>query len=279
MTFDRYRAIPAVNWSTLKHLYVDRAPVTDDRLCIVSPLRYKFFKEQPEATVETDAMRLGKLTHTAVFEPDRLPLEYVVCACEDKRLKAHQACKLAAEGRTLVSESAYGKALAIRDAVRTHPIASWYLRDGEAERTIQWTDQATGLACKGRLDWLSHTGGCVVDLKTTNDIGERVFRATCEKLGHFRQLAMYCAGAAACDLLVPPVRAVIIAVENKPPHEVAVYAVEADSLASAGAEVDELLSVLKACKEADKWPGRFETEQLLRRPDWVMGEPEIAFEE
>jgi hypothetical protein len=277
ITFEQYRALEGVNWSSLKHLYVDRAPPTDERLCITSPLRYRYWLEQPSA--ETGPMRLGKLTHTAVFEPDRLPLEYVVCACEDRRLKAHQACKTAAEGRTLVTDTDYQRALAIRDAVRGHKVAASFLEAGDAERTITWTEPTSGLGCKGRLDWLSISRGCVVDLKTTNDIGERAFRASCEKLGHFRQLAMYTTGAELCDLLVPPARATIIAVENKPPFEVAVYTVEPDALVSARAEVEELLGVLKACRESDRWPGRFETEQTLRRPDWVMSEPEIAFEE
>jgi hypothetical protein len=278
MTFAAYRKIDAVNWSSLKHLFVDRAGPEDPRLCIVSPMRYKHFRDQGEVE-ETDAMRLGKATHTAIYEPDRFALEYILWTGGVRNGKKWEAFEQAAEGRCILTVAQYERALGLRDAVRSHPIASAYLARGEAEKTIVWTDEATGLRCKGRLDWLSHSFGCVVDLKTTNDIGERAFRGLCEKMGYFRQLAMYTGGAAACGLLVPPARAVIIAVENKPPHEVAVYAVDRDALDSASAEVAELLQVLKACKETDKWPGRFETEQLLRRPDWVMGEPEIAFEE
>jgi hypothetical protein len=278
MTFDEYRAIDAVNWSSLKHLFVDRAGPEHPRLCITSPMRYRYFKDQGEPE-ETDAMRLGKATHTAVYEPDRFALEYLVWKGGDRRGPKWESFKEAAEGRCILTAAQYERALAIRDAVRSHPIAAAYLAKGEAEKTITWTDDLTGLRCKARLDLLSHSMGALTDLKTTNDIGERMFRGTCEKLGHFRQLGMYTKGIAACGLLVPPVRAVIIAVENKPPHEVAVYAIEPDSLETARAEVEELLQVLKACQEANHWPGRFETEQTLRRPDWVMGEPEIAFEE
>jgi hypothetical protein len=277
MTFEQYRAIDAVNVSSLKHMYVGKAPPTEDRLCITSPYRYDYFKRQPD-TKATDAMKLGSATHTAVFEPDRLPLEYAIWTGDTRKGPKWDAFLEAAEGRTDLTEAAYHKALAIRDAVRANPLAAAYLERGEAEKTITWTDEATGLRCKSRLDFLSHSLPTVVDLKTTNDISERAFKALCERMGYFRQLAMYGAGAVACDLLVRP-SAVIIAVENKAPYEVAVYRIEPDSLAGAAEEVAELLTVLKRCRETGVWPSRYTTEQTLTRPDWVTGEPEIAFEE
>jgi hypothetical protein len=278
LTFEQYAAIDAVNFSSLKHLFVDRAGPDVPDLCVTSPYRYDYHRKHP--TEPTAAMRLGRLTHTAVFEPDRLPVEYLVCCCDDRRKKEHRTCVTSAEdqGRTLVTDSDYQRALTIRDAVRANPIAAAYLRDGEAEQTIRWTDPTTGLACKGRLDWFARSPRAIVDLKTTNDIGERAFRAACERMGYFRQLAMYAMGVEACGLMVEA-RCVLIAVENRPPFEVAVYPVDSDSLHSARAEVEELLTVLKACREADLWPPRYTTERILRRPDWVMGEPEIAFEE
>jgi hypothetical protein len=277
-SFEKYRAIEGVNWSSLKNLYVDRAPPTESRLCITSPYRYQYWKQRGDV-FETPAMRLGRAVHTAVFESDRLPLEYVVCSCTNKNLKAHRLCKQQATGKTLLGEAEYDKAIAIRDAIRANPNAAAYLARGEAEKTIVWTDKATGLRCKGRLDFFSHAFPAVVDLKTTNDIGERAFRAQAEKMGYFRQLAMYTAGAVAADLLVVP-RAVIIAVENRPPYEVAVYPIEADALATAGEEVAELLATLKDCLASDSWPPRYTTEQVLARPAWVSGDDiSIGFEE
>jgi hypothetical protein len=269
MSFATYRAIKAVNYSSLKHLHVGQK----DGASILSPLRYRYFADRPDAQKETDAMRLGKATHTAVFEPDRLLLEYVVCSCPDRKRKSHQACKARAVGRTLITEAQYETALAIRDAVRSHPLAAPYLERGEPEKTITWTDAVTGLRCKGRLDWLSTSYPCVVDLKTARDIDARAFGAAAARMGYHRQLAMYVAGAVANDLLIVP-RAVIIAVENTPPHEVAVFTLnERDDAFVAGAEeAAELLACLKSCIESGEWPGRYVTEQSLELPFWLSSE-------
>jgi hypothetical protein len=277
LSFDAYKAIDAVNFTSLKQLFVDRAGPHEDRLCITSPYRYQYFKLQGD-TRETDAMRVGRATHTAVFEPDSFMREYALFDGKVRAGKAWDAFRAMHAGRTILTSAQYDKAIAIRDAVRTNSDAMFYLQRGEAEKAITWTDKPTGLRCKARLDFLSHVRPCVVDLKTTNDIGERAFKAQCEKMGYFRQLAMYTAGAVAADLLVVP-RAVIIAVENKPPYEVAVYPIEADALVTAGEEVAELLGVLKDCLASDSWPPRYTTEQVLARPSWVSSEPEIAFEE
>lgn len=278
-SFKAYKAIDAVNWSSLKQLYVGKRGPLEEGLCITSPHRYRYFQQHGDDR-DTAAMRLGRAVHTAVFEPHRLAVEYIVCTCSDKRAKAHQLCKRMAKstGRTLLGESEHDKAQAIRDAVRSSPLAMAYLEQGEPEKTIRWTHGPTGLHCKSRLDWLAGRFPCVVDLKTTNDISERTFKSLAERMGYFRQLAMYTAGAVACDLIVAP-KAVIIAVENRAPYEVAVYPIEPDSLKSATDEVDELLATLKRCRETDTWPPRYTTEQVLARPDWVTGEPEIAFEE
>lgn len=277
LSFDAYKAIDAVNWSSLKHLFVDRAGPADERLCITSPYRYQYWRQHSD-TRETDAMKLGRATHTAVFEPDSFMREYALWTGDRRAGKEWTDFCAMNAGRTILTETQYEKALAIRDAVRSNPEAMAYLAKGQAERSITWPDKPTGLRCKGRLDFLSATFPCVVDLKTTNDIGERAFQAQCERMSYFRQLAMYTGGAVACDLLVVP-RAVIIAVENKAPFEVAVYAIEPDALVTAGEEVAELLATLKACLAADAWPSRYTTEQTLARPSWASGEPDFTNEE
>ena len=266
MTFDQYRAIDAVNFSSLKHLHVSSSPL------LTSPMRYRHHKAFPSHD-ETDAMRLGKATHTAVFEPDRLLLEYAVWTGDRRAGPKWTAFEEAAGGRTILTENQYGRALAIRDAVRAHPIAATYLERGEPEKTITWTDAATGLLCKGRLDWFSHTRPCVVDLKTTRDIDARAFGAMAARMGYHRQLAMYVAGALANDLFIVP-RAVIIAVESAAPHEVAVFTLDenSDALTAGAEEIAELLATLKTCIETDNWPGRYEFAQTLELPHWLYDE-------
>jgi hypothetical protein len=264
-SFAAYQAIRAVNYSSLRNLHVASSPL------VMSPLRYRHF--QTHTRPETDAMLVGRAGHTAVFEPDRFPLEYVVWSHGRRQGPRWTNFKAfaAADGKTVLTEAQYETAIAIRDAVRGNALAMWYLDRGDPEKTLTWTDPVTRLRCKGRLDWFSRSHPCVVDLKTARDIDARMFGASAARMGYHRQLAMYANGAVANELLVDP-RAVIIAVENAPPHEVAVYALDADALAAGAEEVAALLACLKTCIETNRWPGRYEKEQTLELPSWLFDE-------
>jgi hypothetical protein len=253
-----YEAIDAWNFSRIKHLRE-------------SPLRFHHRKDHHED--DSDALRLGRATHTAVFEPDRFPLEYIVWTGDRRAGKEWEAFRGAGGGRTILTESQYGRALGIRDAVRAHPLASVYLRRGEPEKTLTWTDDATGLACKARLDWLAGDLPCVVDLKTARTIEASAFGRSAARLGYHNQLAFYSAGAVANELLIEP-RALIIAVEQEPPHEVAIFRLDGNALACGAEENAALLAKLKTCIDTNAWPGRYETEQDLALPHWLFGDDE-----
>lgn len=258
LTFSAYRKIDAINWSRLK-------------LLRISALAYRYAEDHPDDEQDTDAMRLGRATHTAVFEPDRFPLEYVVWTGDRRAGKAWEAFCAAAGDRTILTEAQYTRALGIRDAVRNHPLAAPYLVCGEAEKTLTWTDTATGLPCKARLDWLC---GCVVDLKTTRSIDRVAMERTTYRLGYHCALAHYVAGAVANDLLVAPGRAVIIWVEQEPPHDVAVTVLTPDTLTNGAEEVARLLELLKTCTETNHWPGKYEATQDLELPFWAFDDEE-----
>lgn len=255
LSFSDYRKIDAINWSSLKWLRE-------------SPRAYRHRRDNP--TEATDAMRLGSLTHAAILEPDTVADLAVVSpfpAFTTKGAKAWRDEHRAA-GRLVVTSDQYDRALAVRDAVRSHPAAANYLRRGEAERSIVWTDEPTGLTCKGRMDWWACPS--IVDIKTTRSIDERRLRSQMESLGVFSQLAMYRMGALALGMAVDP-RCVIIAVETEPPHDVGVFLLDPGGLREVADEVRALLDQLADCIERDEWPGRFPTETTLRRPAWAVG--------
>ncbi|URN11311.1 PD-(D/E)XK nuclease-like domain-containing protein [Streptomyces radiopugnans] len=59
------------------------------------------------------------------------------------------------------------------DAIRRHPLVGPLLKPGTgiAERSIYWTDPATGVRCRCRPDWLRTLPGLTlcVDYKTCRD--------------------------------------------------------------------------------------------------------------
>lgn len=264
MSHDEYAELPGVNWSALRHLWRG------------SPLHYHHRLTHPEPP--TAAMLAGRAAHLAMLEPDRLPLECVVWTEGDRRGKAWLDFKAANEGKLILKTEEYQRALSLRDAVRGNRDAMDYLRDAETEKTITWTDAETRLGCKARVDaWNpSHVDGpAVVDLKTMRSIDKRAVQNQVAALGIHLQLAHYRAGLMASQR-VPFVRVVIVAVEQEPPHDCAVFLPEPSEIQLAAEEVTGLLVRLRHHLATNTWPGRFGEPQPLPLPPWVYGQGELT---
>jgi hypothetical protein len=268
MNFAMYQSIDAVNWSSLKHLWSGSPKLYKHRL--------DTDKDEPTA-----AMTLGRATHLAVFEPDRLPLECAVWTEGDRRGNAWKAFKEANEGRIILKADEYDDVIKMRDAVRANPDVIPYLASGTAEHALMWTDDETSMDCKARLDFLNLThadGPVIVDLKTSNSIETRRFSSVAARLGYHLQAAHYLRGLKAAHAL-PFARFVIIAVESSAPYDSVVYEYETGDLRAATEELAGLLVKLKHHRDTDTWPGRYSEPQTLPIPPWVYGEgqAEITF--
>jgi hypothetical protein len=252
VTFEEYVAIKALNFSTLKE--VQR-----------SPLHYLHRVENGRE--DTSSLALGRAFHTAVLEPDRFPIDYVVFHGKRRHGKDWDAFDLANTGRTILRLDEYETVLAMRDAVRRSPIAMRYLQGGRAEQTITWTERVNGveLPCKARLDYI---GDAIADLKSTKDAGAREFGRTAARFGYHLQLTWYRRGARAALGLEPSLK--LIAAETTKPHDVAVYTVTPDQILAADEVINDLLSSVASCRATDHWPGVGEEEQPLDLPGWAM---------
>ncbi len=258
-TFATYSLIDAVNWSSLKHM---------ER----SPLHYQHALTADRE--DSTAMAMGRATHTAVLEPHRLETDYAVFGGLRRAGKEWEAFEAANAGKTILKREEYQRCIAMRDAVRAHPVAASYLASGQAEKTITWKHPGVGLECKGRLDWVSESRAAVVDLKTTGDVDAVKFASLAARMGYFKQLAFYRDGLAYATGNV--LAAVIIAVEAKAPHDVAVLPIDEDSLYAAAEQYAELLAKVAACRQSGVWPGRYPEEQPLRMPAWNWNDEEDA---
>jgi hypothetical protein len=258
MDFAEYLKIDAVNYSTLKEMRK-------------SALHYHYRINHPRE--DSTRLALGRASHTAVFEPDRFALDYAVWSGDRRAGKAWDEFCAAHRSQTIIKLDEYATCLAIRDAVRAHPVAGPLLAAGKPEQTITWTDERTGLPCKARLDWRTSDPAVLADLKTTFDIDADRFASTVARMGHHVQLAFYRRGCRA-NGIDPSVK--IIAVEATPPHEVAVFAVDEDTLYAGDEECDDLLSRVAAGRFSGLWPGRYLEEQSLILPAWAFNEEQDA---
>jgi exodeoxyribonuclease VIII len=249
-----YSKIDGVNWSLLKHLRD-------------SGLAYQHALQNPRE--DTEALALGRLTHTLVFEPALFASEYVIWEGGTRRGKEWEAFKAENEGRTIFKPDEIDTAVQMAEAVKRHPLVQPYLDGGEFEATIQWTDDSTGLKCKARPDWLQPHRRALVDLKTTRSIEARYFGNAAARFGYHCQLAHYQAGVRAALGWSPEVVA-LVAVEKVAPYDVAVFRLMEDDLYAGASEVAELLQKLRAYTDAQTWPGRYVEEQALQLPAWLF---------
>jgi len=249
-----YQALDAVNWSALKGMRL-------------SPLHYRHALTTKRE--DTSALMMGRAVHSAVFEPDRLPLDYAVYLGPVRRGKEWDKFKEANSTRTILTVDEYERACEIRDAVRLHPLIKSILSEGKAEHVITWTDPQTSVACKARLDWAQTRR--VVDLKTSRHATDvRQFGGDAWRLGYFHQLAHYASGwAVTHGLQFTDVTGCIISVESAPPYDVAIYEVSEESMVSAHEEVEELLRALTRCRQLNAWPGRHLAPVKLDIPYWA----------
>jgi hypothetical protein len=255
LSFEEYSLIPAVNFSTLKE----------------ARKSLKHYKHAVEIGFDdSDAFRLGRASHTAVFEQDRFALDYAVFRGERRAGKDWEAFKDAHTGQTILRVDDYLTSIAIRDAVRCHPAAKKYLGSGIAERSIVWRDADTNLLCKGRIDWHNDAHPALVDLKTTRDGDDRLFANSAAQYGYHLQLAFYADGLK--SLTGKDCRVVMIVVEKDAPHDVVVYHVDVDVLYRGREEYKELLKRVRGCRDGDIWPGRHTEEQSFELPAWMIEE-------
>jgi hypothetical protein len=253
ISHEEYSQIDGINWSTLK--YADE-----------SALSYLWHLENPPA--ETPAMVLGRATHTAVLESDRLLHEYVIFE-GDRRGNDWKAFKEMHRDKTILRPEEYDTAIRIRDAVHGHKVAKKLLAKGLAECTLRWVDPPTGLACKARLDWLDSR--TLVDLKTTRNLGARDFGRSAGGMGYHGQLAFINMGLATFKRKV---KTYLIAVENDEPHDVGVFTVSEDDLWAGEQLVRRCLDLVAECRRTKKWPGRYPAAVPLELPTWYFPKDE-----
>jgi hypothetical protein len=253
--FEAYTEIEAAHASALKDL-------------LVSPRLYRWRRDNDRP--DSDLFRVGRACHTAVLEPERFLADYVLWDGGIRRGKEWDAFRTKAEakGRTILKQDQYELALAVRDAVRSHAVASALLRDGRPELSLRWTHERTGTPCKARVDWL---GSALVDIKTARDVSPRAFSAAAARLGYALQLALYRAGVHAVTGELPPVK--IIAVQNCAPYDVAVFDVTAETLAIGEQQYEGALDLLAECTRKNEWPGLApDAEVPLVLPAWAAPE-------
>ena len=254
-----------VNWSSLKSISI-------------SPKHYRWNLTHPRK--DSEAFLRGRVIHTMVYEPDKLASRYVIMPRFHGGQNDDTAIKNGFEGgkqakaewcaansaAEIVPDEVYQACLGMRASLLGDPIAAQMIVGGYAEQLVTWTDEETGIECRGRVD---HVNGSLSDLKSTRNIARRAFMRDVVKFQYVSQLAFYADGLAANGVQLEGVPC-IIAVENVAPYDVMVVEFNSAAIAAGRKIYRECLDRLLVCRETDTWPGVAGGERVSAElPEWM----------
>ena len=133
------------------------------------------------------------------------------------------------------------------------------------EVSLFWNSEQ-GVQLRARPDFFNDY--LIVDLKTTESILYDDWQRSIVKNGYHIQAAMQIDGMAI--LTGKNLTFCHVAIEKEPPYEVAMYALDEESI-NIGRELYKKGALLyKQCKEVDYWPSINETIQLISLPDFYV---------
>jgi hypothetical protein len=172
----------------------------------VSSSMLKRVLESPEALQRYLARRhesapvldFGTAVHCALLEPARFEEEYVALPVQRADMIHEADMALIKAERSdvyFITEAQMQAVLGICDHVRQMPEVLALLKEGLAERSLFWQDEATGIRCKIRPDLLV-LPHLILELKTTFNPSLAVFQRTALMQRYHLSAAMYLDGVA-----------------------------------------------------------------------------------
>ncbi len=248
----------------------------------------------------TPDMRVGSVVNDLVLCPEVFEDRIVVCGDCCATLVKGGVCgnagKVVVDGRSYcgrhapegaepdpritVTEEQLRRAQDMAAAVHADPDASALLaRCDMREVTMVWTDPATGLRCKGRIDAIE--GRCpnpfalpkMIDLKKSIKAHPDHFPGEIQKRNYHGQLAFYDSGWHA--LTGTHTEPHIIAVNDQKGddvHEVGTYQIIADAIEAGRDANRKALAFIRACQDSGQWPGFGARPMSI--PAWALGADE-----
>lgn len=244
MSEEQYKKIQAIRSSELG-------------LILKSPAHYKYWvgKTSPD----NDAFRIGRIIHQAILEPTKFKGSYIVAPeFGDQRSSTNRKTKeewlLAHQDRTVILADEIEMIEGMMTSVSKHQYAMGLLENGVTETAGEYIDPKTELKLKIKPDFMSNDHSILLDVKTTIDCSRSVFKYAIKKYKYHFQQAMYCEGIkqiTGVEVKYP----VIMAIEKKPPYDVAIYVLDQATMEMGKSMYRKALDTLARCRETNNWTG------------------------
>jgi hypothetical protein len=225
--------------------------------------------------------RVFDFGHAAHSEVLGVGMDLTIIDAPDYKTKAAQEAKkdAYAAGKVPLLASEYVQVKAMAEALRRHPVAAALLDpdSGTAEASLFWTDDASGITRRARLDWLPNSVGTrmiIPDYKTAPSANPEAFTKSAANFGYHMQEAWYRDAVVALGLAEDPAF-VFIVQEKTAPYLVSVVELDTTALRIGRYLNRKAIDVYAECVATDTWPGYTDDVALISLPRWY----ERTFEE
>lgn len=218
------------------------------------PAQFKYDRDHPQAPKRE--FDLGNAVHTAVLGEghDIVVLDYADWKKAEARVKRDEAY---AAGKVPLLPKEKQQVDDMAAAIRQHPLAGPLFAPGSgiAERSLYWTDPATGVRCRVRPDWLKQLPGMTlaVDLKTTKDASPDAVSRAIRDYSYHQQDAFYTDGIWAA-LQPEDVRFIFVFISKTAPYLITVRELTDQDRDIGRARNERALRIYADCVANDEWP-------------------------
>jgi hypothetical protein len=239
----------------LYHSSVDLPSCSLLKAMLISPAHYQ--AQLLARHTKSAARDCGTLVHALVLEPGTFSREFAVFPGKrDGRDSDFKAFLLANAGRSVIDELELdaGRRLAekiLHRQVMGRPFGD-LVSEGTPEASIYYTDPATGIRCRVRIDLLHPEG--VFDLKTTMHPTASAWLRQALSLHYDMQSYMYVLAVSLLRGATTPPPFVFVAAENEMPHSVSVYPAGSTFIENGGKKYQTALGGYAACSKVGYWP-------------------------
>lgn len=226
---------------------------------------------------EESKFDLGSAAHSLLLEG------YDCCQvidAEDWRTKEAKAARERARASGLIPmlHHQYAEAVVMVEVARDYikrSVLGDILAHGKPEQTLVWTDDESGIWCRGRLDWLTNDHSIIMDYKTTSVGNPGAFcRTQVAAMGYDTQEAFYRRGMSRIGRVTPEF--VFLVQEDSAPYACYLVACAPSMQTLAEHKVQRAIDLWAECLATNAWPGYAETIYHAEAAAWAVAAEEEA---
>lgn len=217
------------------------------------PAQFAWDRDHPQPPKKE--FDFGHAAHKKVLG-DGPDLEVVDHDRWDTKAAKPEVAAIRARGAVPLKPAELEQVEAMAAAIRRHPLAGpLFSGPGVAERSIFWTDPATGVRCRCRPDWLKNLPGLTVcvDYKTTRDASPTGVAKSIADYGYHQQDPHYIDGIQAA-MQPDQTRFLFVFQQKTEPYLVTVRELTDEARDIGRAKNQRALRIYADCTRTGLWP-------------------------